>query len=584
MLFSAFTPALCAIFALAIDDPVAKPIGAQPTGVDEPVTTRAGKELRLFELGGLVQRLSNDPRPSIHLARGMNRESHHMSVVDTLSSQGFGEIDRRPLEVDVVMDWLRNTVQPESWDQEGVQMSSRASKLVVIQEPAVLDEVARQLTNLRLAIAPRLRVRCVAWRPPEASESMAPTRLTVNATKELLRSVASGSLGDVVHDASTVCRSGGRVRLGVSEWLDYQPDVEAEVAEKASIRDPKVEALALGRDFWLQPVVGPQQRGIVVTGIVRDRQIAELERRTLTELGPVSLEAARVDQATSAYSVWLEDGGAYRQSVGELETLVCVERVDPLPQFPDSVRVIPSGFFYTDNLGRMFFHGENESIGSGSMDLDEIQELIRNVAQIGDEEGELVSASGWSLAMTGPVEKLNLADRVLDSLTRPALRNFVVELRTEYDAGGDGAGDWIPLGSPVHVSCMTGKVGVAIDGSQQDYLRDSQVEIASQEVINDPVPSSIFTGTQFFASVQPIDDELSVQFVAFSRSMLELRKTPPAAPSNNAIDCPHISQTSFSRTLRVPAGQVQSLGEGPRRSIDGKIRRTRMTLVVRELR
>lgn len=548
-----------------------------------PTKLANGKEFRSIDVSDLIGQLGNAPLPSVRLA--LQSGDVDLDLLSNISSKWlFRDRPSYLMEQDRLKDLIRSTIEPKSWDEDDVSIASVGTALELIHETAVLDEIESFLENLRLSLAPRLRLRCIAWKPAPGSD-VKTAKLTSASAGTFVAKLLAGDLGNVVYDSQSECRSGSREHFSLANSVSYQGDLACEVAEGTSIYDPTIRTVHTGQEFWVQPLVDSAQRGVYLYGLFRTRNIADIAVREFPRLG-ASLELAKCKQGATVFSAWLKGGGAIVTRSGSYGLTVMVERIDPRPQPRQGFRALASGASFHGNLGELTGTTSDEtafSIGYRKPEIDHVIEQTRAVAQLGDQDGESVDSTGWGLLMAGGEGKLAIAQNFLVAQQRRDQRNFVIELRTEWNPATIGPARWESRGAPLELVCTSRHVAVAMQGMQQDYVADSNVEIAQKESITDPVIRSIFTGSQALVSVAPAGDALRVEIATLGRSLLDMRAVRSSSAKSNGLDCPKSSDVFYTRKLRVEAGKDVVLGTGPRVRNGDEEYRTRIVMRVREL-
>ncbi len=102
---------------------------------------RGKPTLRIYSIATLTAEIRNFPGPDLNLRpSGAEFEPEEETVVEN----SFSDPDR-------VADMIKEMVETESWEEDGVSISTNNNKLIVRQYPAVHRKIARFLAMLRAA-------------------------------------------------------------------------------------------------------------------------------------------------------------------------------------------------------------------------------------------------------------------------------------------------------------------------------------------------------------------------------------------------------------------------------------------------
>ncbi|MCA8970848.1 MAG: hypothetical protein KDC95_13725 [Planctomycetes bacterium] len=560
---------------LRTDDPA--------TPNDKSLRVRDGKELRILAIDDLTQGVQRMHPPPIHDPnRNGDARTSLLNLIGTTDLFAYSD-DADRIEADQIIDLIRTLVHSRSWDQEGSFMEIRDERLVVANDSKVLDDVELFLRALRQTARPWFEVRCVAWNGDGRKIS---DTLTKPMTADLLREIATGASGQVILDSRTRCRANDPIRFSLLSQANYQPDLDCEVANDASIRDPKVRDFVTGTDVWLRIGVDPLQQGFVLSGIGVDRSLEDLDTKSLSPVN-ATVELATLRQANSTFEVVCRGREGFHTRIGGLDVLFVVERMDPVAEPRSNVRLVPTRMLSTGALRHLAIYSENDDVaaptivlGREEADFEGIIDVLNSISRIDEDDNGYLSLTNGMLVMRASEDKLDLMTRFLTSWLGPVTKSFAIELRREVD---DGNGAYRTIGEPLRATSLAGKIAIACDGRVQDYVRDYNVEIAEKSSISDPIISSYFTGMQIASSVREYGDECLVDLFVLSRELSNTRHAGAPAEGLGAIDFPTTSDVSFSRTLRVRRGDDFVLGEGPKLRVGGRETRTRLVLKVREL-
>ncbi len=109
--------------------------------VTTPKEARGKPVLRLHALGDLLMPLTDFPAPDLVLRPAGAEKAEEP---ETARKSAFGDVDD-------VIDLVKRTVAPGTWEEEGISISSMGEFLVVKQHEDAQDEVGRLLAMLRAA-------------------------------------------------------------------------------------------------------------------------------------------------------------------------------------------------------------------------------------------------------------------------------------------------------------------------------------------------------------------------------------------------------------------------------------------------
>ncbi len=167
----------------------------------------------------------------------------------------------------MLRDMITYNIDPDSWDNSNNKIEFQEGKLVVVQTPAVLDEIERMLDVLRNAKIRLVNVQ--AWALlvenaylhdflAKASASATGPLVTDEDAAYFLGKLPDQGLVRIAGRASVTCFSGQRVHAGPLKKTAYIRDVDVEVAQRMSISDPVMGFILTGFIMDVRPsAVGP---------------------------------------------------------------------------------------------------------------------------------------------------------------------------------------------------------------------------------------------------------------------------------------------------------------------------------------
>lgn len=221
-----------------------KPSLTGQTVGDETSSTEK-RQLRMFDVSSLTASIRDFPGPRLELGYPADEGAGPSTTFVPPSDEGAG------LSPEQLMEAIRSNVAKPSWSNSRNRLWQMGDQIVVVQTPAVLDEIARFL-----AVAAPARNRLIgvemtvvsmddaSWSARRASLSGAAP--AGDALRDLLQAALRGDGARVVSSAGGVGMSDQRFHVWAGGDLAWLVDMDVEIAQGASGSDPVVDVLRSG--------------------------------------------------------------------------------------------------------------------------------------------------------------------------------------------------------------------------------------------------------------------------------------------------------------------------------------------------
>jgi hypothetical protein len=518
------------------------------------------------------------------------------------TSGDYEEMEEREptpfLEVDAVADYIRETVEPNSWDAGGDVMGMEGGILAVKNRPAVHDKIREFIAKLAAAASQRIGFSVEVYelddaRYPTLKRDVLPKSEPQTAAMEVRR-IESAS-GEAWPGVSTAVQVTNRVR--------FVRDYDVEIAQGSNISDPVVDFGTEGTVLELiaRPTIDGKR--LLVDVIVQhgrfDRPFRELElgideeyfaepyRSDLPKnLGIMQLPTfrhsgvvmTRIVPAGGTFTIPIVSGG--RTLVFQVKTKLLGSTPPGNILYTGALCHRPEKVYFgdpvegeEDELARIAptLHrgGDHSRFFTGTEEL--LDFIVQNVAPWYWEEGE---------ASVGITERQDIHIKASDDITK-AVRKFVMEFEAQqlrqvyfdlrvYSSGGAaalGPRDAFPAGTPVYaatVSTLPGRRASLQTGNTMNYLADYEVEVAQEARISDPIVAQSFEG--MVADIQPrlTPDEQGV--ITKLKLLIAQRKHGEPFDSGTRflgpLDRIEEHRAEIDTTVTIPTGKVFLLDAG----------------------
>ena len=224
----------------ALQEAVHKALHALPAADGLPVADDKGMQLGIFPVYDLVAGRV-DYLPPSHRFVDEDDESPIFGGMSEEAPQPYGTVEE-------LVELIRSTVWPESWEKEGAFLVPSGSRLLIMQTEPILRDIRRYLDrNLRQRAHGCATVEAeILAVPPALYRSLSRnTFLSTARRHELDQALGAG-------DATLIFagRATGFMRERIVAWHGRQvavvAGVEVEVAQNSRASDPRVEVVQAG--------------------------------------------------------------------------------------------------------------------------------------------------------------------------------------------------------------------------------------------------------------------------------------------------------------------------------------------------
>lgn len=217
------------------------------------------------------------------------------------------------LEVYELIDLVRSSVRPDSWERDATRIEAAGPHgMLVVADPDVQEEVAAFLGDLRERVTrvATVTVRLVRFDDPGARP---PARMTREEGLAFLERAEAGDGVRLVATGRITGYEGQRVSFWRGRQRAFVQDYDVEVAEGAHVGDPIVAVLETGLSFDVRAV----SRGEKLVLVDLDGELAAADgpmRSVETAVGPA--QSPRQTVVPFAASLTLPQGGYALTSAG----------------------------------------------------------------------------------------------------------------------------------------------------------------------------------------------------------------------------------------------------------------------------
>ncbi|MEK7466923.1 MAG: hypothetical protein AAB074_05855 [Planctomycetota bacterium] len=222
------------------------------SGTDETASTEK-RQMRMFDVSSLTAGVKDFPGPSLEMSGGYDG-------ADPSTSFSPPQDEGSSLSPEQLIEAIQDNVAPESWKNARNRLSIMGDQIVVVQSPAVLEEIAKFI-----AVAAPARNRIIgvetvfvamddaAWNARRASLSGASP--AEEGLKDLLAAALKGGGTRILTSARGVCMSDQRFHVWAGGEFAYVQDYDVEIAEKAAASDPVIGLLTTGCVLDIRPTL-----------------------------------------------------------------------------------------------------------------------------------------------------------------------------------------------------------------------------------------------------------------------------------------------------------------------------------------
>ncbi|MHC4847246.1 MAG: hypothetical protein ACYTEG_02195 [Planctomycetota bacterium] len=255
-----------------------------------PEDLAAKPVLRIYEVGDLVLAARNSiPRRDSDLIPSRYKPPERGEEAEPCA----------PFEIDVLVDMLRQVVDPETWDTvDGVDIRVTANRLFINNLPRVHKKLPALFAALRRATERQMRVEILAVPMEKGDET-----LLANRSRELTDVEAKRLLDREPLAVATVhCRSGQWVTQRSGREVSYLQDYDVEIAQEATIGDPIRQSVLVGLAVSLHGYLDDAAGGARLDLGLDRTAMEQPVRRVDTEHGPLELPVLELTRVRTA--VW----------------------------------------------------------------------------------------------------------------------------------------------------------------------------------------------------------------------------------------------------------------------------------------
>ena len=475
-----------------------------------------------------------------------------------------------------------STIAGANQDPEGSRFDAIGNQLLLVHEQAVVDKMKLAWQQVLHNTAPGLRVEYLFFDVGPEEHGPTPGILDAGKALDLLEKANAGEVGRVLFHGSASVRSGESLSLGRQRHQKIVGDINVEIAQESSAGDPITIDLDLGLGLSLRPILAPDGERFALFGLFSSRELdGGVQTESLVTKALKRIDQVRIDYRQNAFSLMLGDGQALLLAPGGAEqpglrVLIQLRRGDQRLQDPAGVALIPTGLISTGALQPKkprvgvpdWFPARGISVGF-------IEDSVSNL---------LVETDDMSIVQSHPeflLVKSKAADqgrKVLDRLSADLTRSFVIEVRQEVQPLEDLRAPWSPHGQAVRILTMGNRLGFAMNGYEQTFTGDYEVEVAQKANIGDPKQRACFVGFRGWAAAVPAGDSVLVHLDLRDSSLQEWRRISTPTEATGDMTLPAIEEVHIQQQLSMTKGETRSLGEGARCEIHGVPHRTRLTV------
>jgi len=486
----------------------------------------------------------------------------------------FPALEASPLDGDALADDIRGLIDEAELENEGARIHYRYGTLLAVQKRKVLNVIGKRVAYLQQCMAPRFEYRYLLYEVKAGTGEQRPSHLDPGEAEALYKRVVSGDHGKVLFTGEARGRTGDYIHFGKRRTPGLLLDLDVEIAQKSSIMDPVVARLPLGHDLNVLPLLGPDGKDLALFCLFTRREISSPPEKLDLIVNGFKIERVRVEQIQTAFSariageggIVVKPGGTRRPG---LRALLVVRRLDSVPESVAGQAVIPIGLF-----GIPVLKGTDEGVAGVRMGLcnepDELFELVHNAAGKGqgDEKPLVGFANNMFMVLSGSSGQLATARNLVRYFTRDLERNFVVEIHREAKPLNNPATVWQALGGPIGIPCLGGRLGFALNGVEENYVGEYDVEVAQESKSSDPITKFCFDGLQAVVGVEAEAGACRVRLSLVDRSILGFRQIGPGSDFG-LFEVPDEQEVTWRQDFLLESGATRLLGEGPVRDVAG---------------
>ena len=499
------------------------------------------------------------------------------------------------LEIESLVSFM---VPPELWESDGGgSVELRADTLLLKHSPAVQKSFRRQLNRAIAILAPTWRVELVVCRKrPQAFAGLRGFRWLRSGEFDAFWKESAQLPGVVAREARRV-PARRMPYVGQRDLWTFVSDFNVEVTKGNSIADPEVNAVTDAEGVCCGFLPGPMpNEATFVIRLLRSvsKRNGKIDVRISKEDTPKLHQIDRIQRrfAEGLSTIPLRSGDAFVLALhgSNAAELTLVMRVlGPAQQVKElqgdtlllSHAVLSDEAFRQQRAVRSNYPRTGEGLEEEDYEppFEQLGEsFVNDLKDALGTEGVLLDPSDAVCVRGSPAVLRRVRERA-SSWFAPFSRAFVVHwIEEERDADGRWQDRLVRTCVVAH-----GRSAWISDSSEQNYVRDYNVEVGGGEVIADPV--SDWVGTQRELSIQldttqiAGDARVAVKFEAIAQDLHSVDVVDDER--FKGLESPRVTQRRFARTLRLVPGKRTLLGRGPTRiGTEGKELETRFSIQV----
>ncbi len=454
-------------------------------------------------------------------------------------------------------------------------------RFMVSQTPEAMKKIEEFLRTLQQGLRPRYSFKAVLFLAPDNRTDKPFQVMDPIRGEAIFQDLENGRLGRVLYIARGNCMAWDSIFLGKTRSVSFVPDLEVEIAQKASIANPETRTLKLNQGLALAPKPSLKGEATEISGLVifQEPKTSPKAMGLQTTRPRMIIEKAKIENLQMEFSLSFKDRLALLLAPGgwrrpNLRVLLLAKRLDPAPDFPEG-RAILSPFCISTSFAAGFF--ENRWIPSYPS-WEFFLELLN-----GDKFDRLKYLQiNTGIFLKGPKEALNRAISLAESIYKEFQRKFRLEVIREkipVEPYGLEENDWTPLGLPTVIPCLGGRSAFALLGEEENYVSDYDGEVAAKTEISDPQVKRTFDGSQVLVRVDPAGEVCAVKLDILEQSLLGFRRIPSAEITKcGTIEAPDLRWVHWNRRYLMRPGETRLLGFGPPRRVGDRLYRTRVSI------
>ncbi|MEE9394067.1 MAG: hypothetical protein V3W41_16320 [Planctomycetota bacterium] len=417
-----------------------------------------------------------------------------LPLVAALRSPECAELEDGPIEREQVLELVHELIAPESWEQDGADISLQEKGLLVINRPEVAAQIPAFLAQFESQVSHDCRVQIYRLEKPRESGRLQP--------EEVVAALKNGATL-----ISALRLSAGRgLEFGAGRNIPFISKYYVEVAQKATVSDPVMAEVRVGLrgNVVARPVPGG---GIFVRVGLRDATMVEMKSLKVASQGASILQSPTVDSDTFFGSAVLESGAAFVMSAqhGSRRSTFLIRATHR----PATIAADASfGFLPLGAMGfRLGEHPEFQLSASDSSEKALVfvehegrvpfskDSLIESVKRVVDPQWDEIEHNrfdelGSSLYVRHEGKKVSAAATIMARLHRAVIKNVdvdlcLVNLDDEKEramrlgsAGPDAASLAAHADERFAFSLVTGDRTRSVFGREKLQIRDYDAEIA----------------------------------------------------------------------------------------------------------